>query len=72
MSSAKAVVALIVSVFIAAATVATTTVHDHTWLVVLTIALAGVNPLAVWAASNTKASTPPVVPPESPQVNRLP
>lgn len=60
MNSTKAVIALIISVFIAGATVATQMVHDHVWLVVLTIALAAVNPLAVWSTSNTKSSDPQV------------
>lgn len=57
MNSTKAAVALIVSVFIAGATAAETQVHSPGWLQALTIALAAVNPIAVWSASNTKTST---------------
>lgn len=60
MNSTKAAIALIVSVFIAGAQAAETQVSSPGWLQALTIALAAVNPVAVWATSNTKASTPPV------------
>lgn len=58
MQSTKAVAALILSVLIAGATAAETQVHSTGWLQALTIALAAVNPLVVWATSNTNTSTP--------------
>ncbi len=58
MQNTKAAIALVVSVLIAGMTAANTQVHDHTALTVLTIALAGINPVWVWATSNTKTSTP--------------
>ena len=59
MTSTKAAVALLVSVLIAAMTAANATIHDHTWLTVITIALAAANPIAVWAASNKPTGGPP-------------
>jgi len=59
MNSTKAAVALIVSVLIAGLTAANAQVHNHTALVVIIIVLAAVNPIWVWATSNTKASDAP-------------
>lgn len=56
MNSAKAAIALILSVFIAGATAAETQVHSPGWLQALTITLAAVNPVAVWVTSNAKQS----------------
>lgn len=57
MTSTKAAVALLLSVLIAGLTAANTQVHDHTWLAVITIALAAANPVAVWAISNSRTAT---------------
>lgn len=57
MHSTKAAIALIVSMLIAGATAAELIVTNDDWLKVLTIALAAVNPLAVWSASNITKST---------------
>lgn len=66
MSSTKAAVALAVSVLISGATAAEAVVSDKTWLMILTVALAAVNPIAVWSTSNATKSTPPT------KVDRLP
>jgi hypothetical protein len=66
MHATKAVWAAVLACLIAGLTSAQMVVHNDLALQILTITLAAASPLTVYAASNTKTSTPEVRPLNTP------